>query len=108
MISILGQLILIFVLLSILIIFCCICVIALAVLDYTLDSDMKGALVTALGPRHFLKNVRLQFLKLAKKIDTPSEKDIPIGKTTEDWRPDEDYDKEIDNLVEQIRGNANG
>lgn len=107
MIDILGQLILVFVLLSILIIFCCICVIALAVLDYTLDSDIKGALVTALGPRHFLKNIHLRFLKLAKKIDTPSDKDIPYGMDGSIWKPDEDYDAEIHRLIEEIN-NING
>ena len=101
-IDILGTILLTVVTVSITIVFLCICVIGLAVLDFALDSDIKGALVKWLGPRHFLKKLRIKMLQLMNKIDKPEENDIPLGKTAEDWQPDEDYNKEIKDLLGQV------
>lgn len=102
MMTFLGNLVWISFALTAIIMFLMISAIGLAALDYTLDSDIKGALVRLLGPRHFLKNIRIKLLKLAKRLDTPSEKDIPMGLDGTMWHPDIDYDKEIHDLIDEI------
>lgn len=107
MMQVLGNITWFVMALTVIVIFLCICVVGLAVLDYALDSDIKGALVTALGPRHFLRGIRLQFLKLAKRIDTPSYEDLDICENGV-WHGGENYDAEIDKLLKEIKeaGNA--
>ena len=83
------------------IIFACVGVVGLSVLDYALDSDIKGALVRKLGPRRFLRGLRLRLLKLTKKFDTPSHEDLDISPDGI-WRGGEDYDAEIHRLIEEI------
>jgi len=83
------------------VIFACVWVVGLSVLDYLLDSNIKGALVRWLGPRTFLRGLRLRLLKLTKKFDTPSHEDLDISPDGI-WRGGEDYDAEIHRLIEEI------
>lgn len=103
--SFLGNVMAFTLTLTMIVIFLCVLVIGLSTLDYVLDSDIKGALVKWLGPRTFLKKIHIRMLKVLKKVDTPEENDIPIGKTANDWQIDKNYDKEVEELLEQIRGN---
>ena len=100
--NLIGNIVWFFMSLTVIVMFLCVTVVGLAVLDYALDSDIKGALVKWLGPRHFLKKLRIKMLQLMNKIDKPEENDIPLGKTAEDWQPDEDYNKEIKDLLGQV------
>lgn len=59
------------------IIFLCACVLALCVLDYTLDLDIKEKLNEYLGERKWAKNLRNKVLKIFNKYDTPSVRDLP-------------------------------
>ena len=74
--NLIGNIVWFFMSLTVIVMFLCVTVVGLAVLDYALDSDIKGALVKWLGPRHFLKRVRLKLLQIGKKVDTSSNKDI--------------------------------
>ena len=102
--NLIGNIVWLFMSLTVIVMFLCVTVVGLAVLDYALDSDIKGALVKWLGPRHFLKRVRLKLLQIGKKVDTPSNKDIWADNVH--YVIDPDYDKEIHDLVQQIEGNS--
>lgn len=104
MMNFLGNIVWLVMTLTVVIIFLCVSVVGLAVLDYALDSDIKGALVRTLGPRHFLKRLRLRLLQICKKVDTPSNKDIWADNVH--YIVDPDYDKEIHELVNEIEGNS--
>ena len=100
--DILGNITWFFMTLTALVIFLMVMVVGIAVLDYALDSDIKGALVKWLGPRHFLLPFKLKFLEIAKKVDTPSRKDI--------WSEDakvlyetNDYDAEIEEIKRRMK-----
>ena len=98
MMAFLGNLVWFVIALTIIIIFLSVAIIGLACLDYTLDSDIKGALVKWLGPRPVLRKIHLNVLRMFKKLDKASYKDDPEGI----WNGDEDYDAEIHELLEQI------
>ena len=98
----LGGVVLFVVALTIIIIFLSVAVIGLACLDYTLDTDIKGALVKWLGPRPVLRNIHLNCLKMFKQLDKSNFKEDPNGI----WKGDEDYDAEIHELLEKIEKEA--
>lgn len=104
MMNFLGNVVWLVMTLTVVIIFLCVSVVGLAVLDYALDSDIKGALVRALGPRYFLKRLRLRLLQICKKVDTPEP--IDIWADNVHYVSDPDYDKEIHELLNEIEGNS--
>lgn len=76
--------------------FLCAFLMALALLDYMLDLDMKQELNNTLGNRHVLKNLRERILALMRDLDTPSWKD-----KLDTMKPTDNRDKDI----EQIKHN---
>lgn len=94
-----------FLTLSMIIFFLCICLLGLATLDYMLDLDIKQKITNELGPRPLLKELRIKILKLFKKFEGPDKFDL-LGKSEGmDILTDEDYDKEIHDLVDEIERN---
>lgn len=102
MMAFLGNLVWFVIALTIIIIFLSVAIIGLACLDYTLDSDIKGALVKWLGPRPVLRKIHLNCLKMFKQLDKSNFKEDPDGI----WKGDEDYDAEIHELLEKIEKEA--
>lgn len=94
-----------FLTLSMIIFFICTCLLGLATFDYMLDIDIKEKLSKELGPRPLLKKLRIQILKLFKNFEGPDKFDL-LGKSESmDILTDEDYDKEIHDLVDEIERN---
>ncbi len=58
--------------LTFIIILLCVSAIGLAVLDYLLDSDIKGSLVKNLGLRPFLKHIHKNVEDIGGKLDEPT------------------------------------
>ncbi len=108
MMNFLGNVVWLVMTLTVVIIFLCVSVVGLAVLDYALDSDIKGALVRTLGPRHFLKRLRLRLLQICKKVDTPEPNDIPAGMDEYMGKPGADYDEDINRLLNLINNTSFG
>ena len=69
MIKFLTAVLMLFIDIFMLIVIFCAIVLALIVLDYILDTDIKMALNKWLGPRKVLKDIRKNILKLFDKVD---------------------------------------
>lgn len=108
MMHFLGNMVWFFVATTFAIIFLCTTLLGLAVLDYLLDSDIKGALVKELGPRPILKKLKDRVLEFLNRHDGPSKEDMMAAsmKQYEDYilsnRENKNYNEEVHSEIEKI------
>ena len=92
------------------VLFACVAMIGLACFDYLCDSDMKGYLVSQLGERPLLKNIRKNAIDFTKKHDNPSKEDLMTASDEEyrryrygiEQQDDEAFEKSIHDEIEKI------